>query len=294
MPIWKTSLIFNVTTDPANKNQAAAHSGGWSEGFWWIGSGALRADQFLGWAQMRAALLPPEVTITGYRQQAYTLNGNRLLPGGTSLGKFNVPGGYSTNIDLPQAALELSFGLFNVTNTVRQRLTAIPDDCVTNGEYQPTRRFTNALTAYTNYCLGVVPGVLRDGQTVPFGGIIRDLTQPAVRVQSITAAGVLTTNQNLLAVANTSYIIMHRVYDDNGNPYKGSYLVIAVANPAVGVYQYTLQQAPPQSVLKPSGTCRIDVLTQALFISANVGRIVARKIGRPSAGYRGRRSKVRV
>jgi hypothetical protein len=291
MPI-RASLLLAITTDPQDREQATPHSGGWSESFYVNGSTVIERDFFAAWANARASLLAGECSVVGYRQQLYSVAGNKLFPGGSAGGTLNVPGGFPMDMDVPQAALMLNFTVASQPHTIRQRLAGMPDSQVMYGEYQPSPAYKGQVTKYVNGC---VDGFGKGGG---FAAITHDLTQREIRVVSITPvanppSAVLVTAGATGAV-NGDYIRLHRVRDDDGIPVSGSFMVTATAALPNGQQQYTLAgYQTGQVVVVPNGLARMDVLVVNQITGGNVNRVVVRKVGRPFVSYRGRRSKSR-
>lgn len=280
MPL-KTTLLFTVTTDPSDRASASPHTGGWSESFYYPAAKFNDPSFFAQWAITRAQLLAGECAVIGYRQQLVTISKNRLLPGGSAAGALNVPGIWGSDLNAPQDSLMVNFSPTGQPQNVRHRLPGLPDSQVASGEYQPSPTFKGNLTKYVNYVINT-----------QFATICRDLTQPDCRVKSLSA-GVLTTLSATGAGAG-DYIRLRRVKDDNGNPIEGTFLVTAVVNNADTTVSYTLFDPPSQSVTKPNGTCRHDLLVLAALAAGIPNRLVVRKVGRPFVQYRGRRSKQRA
>ncbi len=285
----RISLLFQLTTNPTNLSNAIPHTGGWSESTW-IAAGAPTSMQtyLANWAQIRAIMLPGQAAIVGGRLANYTLSGNRLLPGGTSNFKFLVAGNSNYGTDVPQMALELGGSSGALPNANRFTLRGIPDAYVVYGEYQPDPNFKAAVTKYINFLTGGRQNV----QGVTSGFIGRVLNNPVGRVQTVVAAAAgagfnmtVTLSQDVGGTINQDYLRFHRVSDVNGNPIKGTYLIIGKA-----ANVYTLQGTPNQNVTKPSGTARIDLLNLYPYTTIAPSRILVRKVGRPFQGYRGRAS----
>jgi|SRR5580698_3778788 hypothetical protein len=281
MAIYKHSVLFAVTTAPVNLSVSSPHSGGWSEGFWanFIAPNSPNSAAWLNFLQQRARLLPIQVSIVGWRVATYVVIGNRLQPAGSVTGKLNLPGNGGYTLNMPQDGLELSIQGAGVANVSRPILRAIPDQIIVQGEYQPDPFFNAAVPAY-----------LQQLAVNSYGFVGRDLTQAYQRVNSF-AAGQLITQAAIPGVGVGSYIRFHRVFDDNGNPVRGTYQVSAIGGPP---FEYTLLGPPAQTVSKPNGTVRLDLLVLYQFGAGSVGRAVVKKIGRPFSSYRGRRSKRRV
>ena len=182
MAIYRTSLLFAVTTNPENSVVASAHSGGWSEGFW----SSFIAPQQAGWRNLiiyRAALLPSQCSIVGYRVATYNVIGNQLQPAGTASGKMNAPGNAIYTSDVPQAGLEISMSAAGVPNTSRPVLRGIPSQVIERGEWAPDQPFQQ-----------FVGQLIQTWITNQYGFVGRQLTQPSVRVNAI-AGGVITTTR---------------------------------------------------------------------------------------------------
>lgn len=280
MPV-RITLLFSVTTAPGDPTSASAHSGGWSESFYIPGSTFAALPFFQSWAGQRATLLSGLASVIGFRQQLYTIAGNKLLPGGSGSGSFLFPGSWPADLNAPQDSLMLNFQVAGQPSNLRHRLPGLPDSQVTQGEYQPGTTFKTNLTKYIN--------LIADGQ---FSAVVRDLTQPDARVRSLNG-GVLVTNTTTGAIVG-QYIRFRRVKDANDDPVEGAFLVTAIVNNADGSVSYTLFDPPSQTVSTPNGTARLDLLVSANITGGNPNRLVVRKIGRPFVQYRGRRSKRRV
>lgn len=274
MPIYRSSLIFAVTTQPVNPIKAFARSGGWSEGFWstFNPSGSTQLNQI---ANLRAAMLPAQVSVTGFRVAVFNIDGNRLQPAGTSAGKFLFPGATRYSVDVPQAGLEMSFPAVGAPNNARPVLRGLPDEVVVNGEYSPDPTFSAAFNRY-------VTALNVNG----FGFVGRDLASASARVLAITA-GVVNLSQVLAGVAIGDFLRFHRVTNTLGRPISGAFLVTNIAG-----QQYTLSGLGANAVIVPSGTARKDTLSFFAYAPGTFGSVVVKKIGRPSRGYRGRRSKM--
>lgn len=268
----KGSLLFAVTTDPDNPADASAHSGGWSESHWSNVVGTIAVD-CATLAQARARLLPAEVSIIGYRVENFTVTGNKLTPNGTSSGRFQYPGSNGRNLNLPQDGVLMSGSTSGAPNANRFNLRGLPDSIIQKGEYQPDPAFKGGMTNYVNTLINAQWGFL---------GRIK--TTPSARVNSI-AAGVVTLNGPVGGVANVDYLRLNRVYDNNGNPVKGTFLITDITGNA-----YTVQGLGATAVGAPSGSARIDALAFYIYNKVVPNRAVVRKIGRPFEQYRGRAS----
>lgn len=285
----RLTLFVSVTTDPGDRSAAAPHSGGWTESWYCQKDGFQDVSFFQSWGNSRASILAGEATVTGYRQQAFTISGNRLLPGGAASGPLNVPGSYPKDLDVPQAALMVNFSLAGQPQQIRHRLAAIPDSQVTMGEYQPDQVFKGMMTKYINAALQGF------GLGAVLGAVVHDLNQQDVRVVSIIpVAGTPTATLVTSAATGTQpggWIRLHRVRDDNGNPISGAFVVQATQPTQGGMQSYTLGgYTTSQSVTTANGLARNDLLITSPIVAGTVNRIVVRRIGRPFVQYRGRRS----
>lgn len=280
MPV-RISLLFAVTTQVKNPTAAVAHSGGWSESFYLGGASFADVSVFQNWALARSALLSGLASVIGFRQQLVTIQGNKLLPGGTGAGSFFYPGNYVGDLNAPQDSLQLNFTVNSQPGSLRHRIAAVPDSVISGGEY-------NGDPVYQGYIINYTGKVIALG----FGAITRDLNKADATVRSI-AGGVITTNTSTGAALG-QYIRLRRVKDANGIPVEGTFLVTAIVNNADGSVAYTVFDPPTQVVSTPNGTARLDVLVFNAVSGGQVARLVVRKIGRPFSGYRGRRSKRRV
>jgi len=273
----KCSLLFDVTTSPKNRTVSSAHSGGWSESHW-DSSSSVPLAAITALAQRRAQILSPLASVIGYRTEVFTISSNKLLPGGTSSGRFQYPGTGGSGLNVPQDALQISLPAVAATNVSRSSLRGMADDVIDQGEYTPTVAFANAMQAFLNELFNS-----------NWGFIGRVKSNPVARVQKITDLGVVTLSANIGGAANTDYLRLNRVYDNQGFPVKGSFLITNIAGNV-----YTLAGYTGQVVDAPSGTARIDAVNWFGYGHGSVSRAVSRKVGRPFEQYRGRRSKSRV
>jgi hypothetical protein len=277
MPV-KYTMVFQLTTAPTNLTRAIPHTGGWTESVWASvdTSQVQRAFDLL--LTRRRTILPPQASIVGYRVQNYTIAGNKLIPGGARSGSLQNPGNSALACDLPQVSLDIK--LFNPSRVAGSRyvIRGMPDTCMINGEYQPTSSFAGLVTQFANQ--------FTNGIWIIIG---RDRTQPAQRVVGLNGASV-DVDALIPGVGAEDFIRFLRVYDDSGNPVKGVFRVTAAP---VGL-RYVVAPAPNRLLTGASGLVRKDAIGIAAITEWEVSRARVKKIGRPSQGYRGRRSKVRM
>jgi len=276
MPVQKCTILMQCTTDPSNATDAGQHTGGWSESFW---SETPIVPTNLFWnrlLQARAKLLPTQARIVGFRFSTYTISGNRFLPGGSSTGRLNIPGGSGLVTDMPQVALMFAGSALGGPNSTRFTVRCVPDDMVKRGEYQPNGAYRALVT---DFCRELV-----DGGWCMLG---RDLTLPTAVVVSV-APPVITLADNIAAVIGTDAIRLLNVKDTQGNPLSGAFRTVSLAGVA-----YTVSGLPDVTA-GAGGSARVDKPTLYRFASVEPNRAVARKIGSPFERYVGKASKRRA
>jgi len=274
MPVYRYDMLLQLTTSPTQAGKAIAHSGGWSESHW-------RADllppsnvNIQRLLNARAACLPRQAAMIGLRIGTFTLAGNKVLPGPTSITRFLKPGG-AFDCDVPQMGLELS-GSTGGANSSRFTMRGIPDAQVVNGEYAPSVAFKNRVQEYMNSLSGNNWAMLG-----------RVLSNPTYRIVGITGLGVATFTA-APAVAVGDYMRLLRTKDEDQFPVEGAFYVSAVVGNTVTYANF------PAVVVRDSGNARKDEVAIYSFLDVNTSRVVVRKVGRPFEQYRGRRSKRRV
>jgi len=280
MPHYKYTFMFQMTTNPAFRNAAIPHTSGWSESFW---SAIEPADIQREWHEVglkRAAFLPKQAAIVGFRSQRFDIAGNKLIPGGAQSGAYLYQSSPRWECDQPQATLHISGRAQGTQNTASLYCRGIPDDFIDGGEFAPFDDFQTRLNMY-----------FRALQTANAGFIGRNLQNGAVRVVSLVdgqgiADSVLTTQDPIPGAAVNLNIRLNRVYDVLKRPVQGSYVISAINGNA-----YSLRGLKGHTVTTPSGLVRLDSLAFQQFGAFAVGRITVRKVGSPFEKYRGRRSK---
>jgi hypothetical protein len=276
MLVYRYSMILDLTTVPVDPTVASAHIGGWSESHWRTDLIDPQVGAFKTLMDKRAACLPKNAAIVGYRVAAFDVRGNKLYPGATSAGRVRFPGIYD-NGDIPQMALSLS-GSSGTANSSRFNIAAIPDTFVTGGEYNPD---SSMVRNVRNFGKSLVDNA--------WGFLGRDLTQPSQKLLGI-AAGVVITDGTQVLFPGTDSLRFNKVRDVNGKPVSGAFFIDA--SPSAN--HYHLVGLDNQIVAGPNGSVRRDLIIFAGYTSVTPGRIKVRKIGRPSEQYRGRRSKRRA
>lgn len=270
----RISMIFQLTTEAEDREIASPHIAGWSEGFWENANNPVLTGNVRELLRLRALLLPLQAAIIGVRRANYTIEGNRLVPGGTASAKVNYPGRAALHCDLPQTSLQLSL-VGDGGNTSRISLRGMPDSEFERGEFQPNAGYKGALTQYRNYLVEQA-----------YGFMGRDLSKPTARIVAIAANGAVQLRSSTGAVVG-DYVRLLNVKDTNGKNVQGTFRVGTVA---VGGLTMTLD-AWPEKIVQESGSMRVDAVRYCDIISVDVSRAVVRKVGRPFEQYRGRASK---
>jgi len=273
---YRVTTTFALTTAPTQLVDAQPHSGSWSESFW--RPAAIDESSWTVFATKRAALLPKQAAIIGYKQQFFTLGGAGLVPGASNAVKKLIPGNNGFDCDVPQMALEISGTSPGVANSSRFTLRGIPDNQVQNGEYTPTPAFKVNLTNLLDW--------MRSPPAYGFVG--RDLTKIPVRVVSIAGSILKTAEPMGGGMGAGGYVRLLKVRGDDGKPVTGAFYCLSFTGPAT----YELQGLAA-TVTVANGRARQNGLSFFPFAALNPGRITVKKIGRPSASYRGRASKRR-
>lgn len=271
MAIWKYTMIFNSSTNVTG-GSIGQRTGGWSESFYKnaapsdVVANETWRDVFLRQCQRRAALLPTGFSVGGQRYQ-------QVDPaGGSATGGVVYPGTAGIQADVPQMALFLRLSAQGVPNIKPLTLRGLPDARVVEGEYFPASNFSAALNTYvTNLSLWQFKG--------------RDLQQTPLSIFTIDNLGVVTTDEAHSFVEN-DFVRVLRTIDENGRRQGGRFRVIAP------VTSHTFKITPWDFGDCHGGKVRADVTIYPLIASqsANVLRVIVRKVGRPFGGYRGRAS----
>jgi len=268
----KLTFIFQAATKAANPATARDHTGGWTESIW-RPDVSTTADTIANISIARGRVLPEQMSIVGYRQQVYILDGNTLKPGGATTGLLNQPGVRGLPCDLPQIALQCALRTADAPNIGRLILRGIPDSQMQTGEYTPTAQFELDMKAFLATLVGTQCRFLG-----------RNLSQPNVRIESITA-NVMTTDAPTGA-GNGNFVRLLRVRDTFGRPVTGTFRCTNVVGNV-----HTLAGFDPNIVVLNSGRARLDLLQLFPISGGTTGRSRVKKIGRPFESFRGRASK---
>ena len=294
---YRVSYMFQMTTDPLNREAASPHSGGWTEGHWLADPPVVGGNGLYNWAYFRSMMLPTEVDIVGYRVAAFTIDHNRLIPGGVSSFRGRWPGNatYET-IDLPQNGLMFGAGVSGQPSAVRFTVRGLPDNQISRGEYQPTPGYVGTVNRFMSMLRGVVVAGGLPFPGVQWGSIVRNkVLFPSVRVLSIAQPVVPALNGTIVVGAGGNFtaggfVRLRRVRNDSGVPISGAFLITNVAGTVL-----TVSGLPTNAVVtRPNGLAYQEELTFAPYNSVQPSRAVVRKIGSPPEKYRGRRSKRRT
>jgi hypothetical protein len=283
--LYKATLLFqcvtgrsNIQIDPRTTqlgtNQRIA---GWSESYYTenvsFADLLLRVTGTGGAANSlcsaRAALLPLSAAIVGQRYQELSPVG----PSTTATELFRGVSGQLT--DIPQMALLCKVPTSNALKFRRLILRGIPDDIVIQGEYAPTRTFSDALDFFF-LILGA------------FKMRINTTGRPVV-VNSISAINVVTLKDirpaGLLA---GMYVTFAGVQPATGRPVGGTFRVDALG----GVNNtFTITGWDKGASTGGSMTFVTETFPSLVALGSSVSRIITRKVGRPFGGYVGRASR---
>lgn len=104
---FRYDMLFQLTTQPAQASKAISHTAGWSESHWRQNLLDASDQTLTRMLNAHAAMLPKQASMVGLRIGQFTIAGNRVLPGQTSIRKFLKPGQALYSCDVPQMALEL-------------------------------------------------------------------------------------------------------------------------------------------------------------------------------------------
>lgn len=290
MGLYKVTTFFSQTSAISNAAYPLHRVGGWSESVYGnfngtsdlltkLGQGFNNAGNPIqgffgtpGYWPARAALLGVGSSITGARLQPLNpIGAVQPIP-------LSYAGQQAVKVDIPQMALLMRGVASGALSAVRKfTLRGIPDQEITEGEYQPDVNFNVAMNQFIQSLANVGWNAKS-----PFAG---------VKVIAVTTAGIVTTVANDAGVTVGAMRQFRKCRDTGGNLRSGQFLVTQIGP---GTNQFTIMNWPWGATT--GGTEGAIATTQFVNFDptqTTVGRAVVRKVGRPSVQYRGRRSKRR-
>jgi hypothetical protein len=280
---FKIVMVMQQRTEGTAKSAKIGYTptprmGGWTESFWITGSTFAQVLVMLKGPRTTPVAAPPilEARATCLSLHASVL-GARVYQGGTGKGQFvsAVYPGTTWRGDQPGTSLLCQTVTPEAVTVRRFTMRGIPDTQCVDGEFLPTPEFTTQVYTYfeslqgTSF-LGKLPSTVYEVFTIDAEGRV------TLRVPSPFKAGDIVTISNAV--------------DVNGNRRGGEFSIVA---PGPDVSQFLLKNWLFGACR--GGSCTIPVKG---FVKIAVGqtsavRITNHKIGRPFAGYRGRKSKRR-
>ena len=211
-----------------------------------------------------------------------------MQPARSTVGPLRVPGTWAGFTNAPSDCIRMSCEVGSVPTDFNIFLHAIPDALISSGQLTLQGNYNQGLVLFENMLVAGL-GPLPRPQWLG-----RNPAQLLTRVVAVNGpAGTITAQVGMTVVPGTTYIRLHRVYDDVGNPIKGTFLCTAAAAPVNGTIVYTVLGMPDLTASRPSGTCRVDEIAVANITDASISSLSSRKVGRPTLVYRGRRSRSR-
>lgn len=270
MAAFKISIIMKYlggNVDGLSENR----TGGFSEGVYWDTWDEGVRTAFLRLLNARAALLPTFSAVTGYRVQQVDPIGPassvKLFRPGPSIAGWES--------DIPQMGVLFSCPGQGVNNVLRHRMAAIPDPQMTRGEFKPTPAYERTFSSYLTQLRGW-----------KFRGA--DLTKPLLNVKEIDALGNVTMLDDLLLVAGL-YVTVRKTVDQNGRHVTKTFKVES----ATDSKHFKLQRWTAGACVGGRARQYLPIYPAIVIPSPTQPRAIARKIGRPSDSYVGRRSRRR-
>ncbi len=271
MPAFKLTMVFNYLSGQTGGGDLNL-KGGWTESIYWNQFVDATLRSFKTLCQFRANMLPVNSYISGIRVQ-------QVDPTGSSQTfAVNYPGGGGALVstaDIPQMALLVRARGQGVPNVRSMRLSAIPDTNVQRGEYKPAFAYDAIVQAFLSNLAG-----WRFRAT--------DITQPQILLLSVAADGTYTSAADIVAPVG-SWITIRDSLDSQQQRWGGRFRVKVATSLRAGI----LDRWPGATTL--GGTIRLSPYIYPVIVVTpdDISRIVVRKVGRPSLGYRGRRSRRR-
>lgn len=278
---FKAVIVFQQTTsgttsEPSLNYVTTPRTGGWTESLWYANLSL--QDVLIILKGTRASGLPSVLPA-----RARVLNSNARILGvrmyevGNGRGAF-YPAAYtggSSAGDQPSVALLCASAPSGTVSTRRFTIRGVPDTMVTDGEFAPVSTYTQALKSYFD---SLTRSSIR-GRT----------SGPSIDVFSITTAGLVTARTPMTFVVG-NILQVRMTLDSNGKKVSGEFSVAEI-----GPQQNQLRLAAWTAGATKGG--KIGTTTAAWFNlvagETSAVRITNKKIGRPSAGYRGRKSRAK-
>lgn len=271
MAAFRLSMIFRCLTGPAALGPGN-RSGSWSESVYWSDLSDSTRRAFNALCLARANLLGQGCVIVGQRFQPVD------PPGAAQTRAVNYPAPVTTDTlrDQPNSAVRISVRGSGVANVARRRLAGVPDPQISNGEFNPTGLYRASLTIF-----------LRGLNGWQFRGA--DLTVQKVQVKTIDATGLVETVTDLPVV--TGNVVRLYKVDLGGGKFKSGSFVVqeALTVRTFRLRGWTAGAATQGQVRKYSPIYPVITGADESNVEATV-----RKIGRPFASFRGRRSPKRT
>lgn len=276
----KIVLLFQATTTPNRRAETlnydpSARTSGWSESFYGPDDIAEVVRLLKDPSATRPfSLIQARANVMG---ASGSIIGARLYKGVTGKGQPLSVQMRGTNgaSDSPQCAVQI-VALSNVTGQSRRfTLRGMADDDFFKGEYDPDADDAGRMKQYFDALAG-------------FGWNAKVETGK-IGIHSINAAGVVTTvGSHTFGINNI--VTLKNVYDLDDERRIG-FKARITALPAVN--QFTLDVWNAHTA--KNGTVAVETQAFQAFATStlSVARSVIRKVGRPFAGYRGRKSRKR-
>jgi hypothetical protein len=275
----KLTMLFQLTTNISHPLSPNRRIGGWSESWYFPGqdAAAARAAALNGVGNIpsimstRAGFLPNGAAIIGARFQVVDPRGPSQSIG------VSLPGTYNVESDVPQMALLVRIPGVGVNNVRTTILRGLPDDRVREGELFATQAFAVAIGAWVT---SLPPWRFRG----------RDLSQPTIKMISISSTGVVAT-ETPHGYGMGDMVRISRTVLSSGD-FGGGRFQVSVLGP--GALTFTVLNW--DQGLGLGGSVRKDgiIYPQPDISNLSFQRVVVRKVGRPFVGYRGRRSRRRT
>lgn len=254
----------------------SGRNAGWSETLYYDGNTITSAFNQAGFDldKARAKLLVANAAIVGERAAIIDPKA------GTRTWDIRYKGNPSWANDVPQMAAHVTLrAALPAMNRRETILRGIPDVLVENGEYRPDADFEKALKAYVD--------ILASGWKFR---VFDRANATKQAIDSITADGIVDLGAPRLFGANDTYLNMRGARDEYGHRFSGRF----TWKPHADITKLKLMGWTQGPVTFTKGELIADkwayVGIQTLEMLELTPRIIVRKVGRPSSGYRGRRT----